>query len=85
MLGMNSSIIRNVPPFAVIAGMRFLKFNAYGMKQRGFSPQDIAEVAQCYGFATAESVPAGALTREIEAFYARHKDEKLYRPTIAAA
>ena len=85
MLGMNSSILKNVPPFAVIAGMRFLKFNAYGLDRRGFSPVEIAEVAQFYGFPDALGAqPKGAITSRIEEFYARHAGEKMYKPVVAA-
>jgi UDP-N-acetylglucosamine acyltransferase len=86
MLGMNSTILRNVPPFAVIAGTRFLKFNAYGLARRGFSAEDIAEVAQFYGFPDPLGPqPKGAITSRIQEFYQRHEGEKIYKPELAIA
>lgn len=59
MLGMNTPIVKHVPPFAVIFNQKFRKINRYGMAKRGFSPEEIKALQDYYETRT---FPAGAFS-----------------------
>ncbi|MBM6582640.1 hypothetical protein ILT44_20760 [Microvirga sp. BT689] len=64
MLGMNTPIVKHVPPFAVIFNQRFRKINRYGMAKRGFTPEEINALQDYY---ETGAFPAMAFPTVVEA------------------
>jgi len=77
MLGMNTPIMKHVPPFAVIFNQRFQKINRYGMTKRGFSLEEINALQRYYatGMIPAETFSAVA---EAECFLRNHAGLPMY-------
>lgn len=48
MIGMGSTILKDVPPYAVMIGTRFVKINEVGMRRGGMSEAEIDAVRRCY-------------------------------------
>lgn len=78
MIGMNAVIKKNIPPFAVAAGVpaEILKFNSIGARRRGFSEKEIAE-ASIFLKSTIENekdLPQNKITKLIKSFLETYPD-----------
>jgi UDP-N-acetylglucosamine acyltransferase len=78
MVGMNETITRNLPPYAVLAGGRFVKLNTRGMTLRGLSQQEIRGVEARYRSGVSDS-PASVGQAAIDAFLASFHAGGCYR------
>ena len=72
MIGMNGSITRHVPPFALTIGTRFCRVNRFGLERRGFADADIAQVERYYADGGQTRVENDHLRGYLERFAADH-------------
>jgi UDP-N-acetylglucosamine acyltransferase len=88
MLGMNSAILKNVPPFAVIIGTCFAKINSVGLSRRGFTHQAIEEIEAFYAADQSIDIALGtrrSLKSDIKMiidFYSHNAGKPLFSPTF---
>jgi UDP-N-acetylglucosamine acyltransferase len=70
MIGMNETIKRHVPPFALITDKRFAKLNVKGLVLRGISQDEILTIEKRYRHGISDEPPS-ASQKTIDAFYAK--------------
>jgi UDP-N-acetylglucosamine acyltransferase len=78
MIGMNETVTRHVPPFAVLADGRFLKINTRGLSLNGRTQTEIREIENRYRRGTSND-PANANQLIIDAFLAAQTKGGVYR------
>ena len=78
MIGMNETVTRHVPPFAVLADGRFLKINTRGLSLNGRTQAEIREIENRYRRGTSND-PANADQLIIDAFLATQTKGGVYR------
>lgn len=86
MVGMNSTVLKHVPPFATLAGTRFTKVNAVGLRLRGVSDAAVEAIEAYYGFRPSHGSPAGDAAESIaviEAFLRSHDPRVTYEPKLS--
>ncbi len=72
MIGMNSSITRHVPPFALTIGTSFSRVNRFGLERHGFTDADIAQVEHYYADGGKTRVENDHLRAYLERFAVEH-------------
>ena len=78
MIGMNETVTRHVPPFAVLADGRFLKINTRGLSLDGRTQAEIREIENRYRRGTSD-VPPSADQLTIDVFLAAQTKGGVYR------
>jgi UDP-N-acetylglucosamine acyltransferase len=77
MIGMNSTITKHVPPFALVFSGRFVKINRFGMKRNGFTEEEIRAIEAWYRQTSEEALAFPSKTA-LEEFFDTHHDGKIY-------
>lgn len=78
MIGMNETITRHVPPFAVLANGRFLKINTRGLALNGRAQAEIREIENRYRRGSSDDPPS-ADQIVIDEFLSAHPKGGVYR------
>ncbi len=78
MIGMNSTITKNVPPFALVFSGRFVRINSFGMKRNDYSEEEIQAIEAWYR-KPSEAPLAFRSRRDLEDFSDAHRGDKMYR------
>lgn len=86
MVGMISPVMKHLPPFATLIASQFTKVNAHGLRLRGFSDEEIAQIQIEYGFQEGPraQVPQSTACELIRRFLASHDPHQTYLPQSAA-
>lgn len=77
MIGMNSIVKKNIPPFAVVAGVpsRILKFNFIGAKRRDYDEAYLEQINKNYiSFLNKKTELEGSIESKIKDFLSNHPD-----------
>ena len=79
MVGMGSTILKDVPPYAVMIGARFAKINEVGMRRGGMSEAEIGAVQRCYDRFDEIGSGDGPYAEQVRSFMQGSK-RGVYRP-----
>lgn len=84
MIGMMCGVRKNVPPFATLVPVGFSSLNLKGLQLRGYTEEEISQIASYYGFAPTSAPPATGESEgvsKIRRFLERHEAKATYLPT----